>query len=389
MRTSRVYDQLQTLLGQPMPWADKRHLQTLIWMVIGVIFAECISLPKWSIYSYTRAVFAQSHQRRFSRWLHNPRINVHKLYSPLIQKALADWDRSNITLIEDTSMLWNKYCLIRLSVQYRGRAVPLMWRVIRHRSSSVEFSVYQAMLKRAAKLLPVGVSVCFLADRGFADVQLMRYVRDQLHWNFRIRVKSSTWIHRPSRGWKQLNQYHLCAGEVMLLQGVSLTKTQPLSAINLAIGRDPVSGQQWLVATNEPATLQTFCEYAARFAIEEEFLDEKSNGFQLERSEVRSVIALSRLCFVLAVVTLVLTVQGQQVVTDGKRRWVDCHWQRGNSYLRIGWSWVKGLFHHPWCLFPTLALQGRLDPDPAFASKKQLQNQLQREFTVKSYNFVS
>lgn len=98
MRTSRLYDQLQTLLGQPMPWADKRHLQTLIGMVIGVIFAECISLPKWSIYSYTRAVFAQSHQRRFSRWLHNPRINVHKLYSPLIQKALADWDGSNITL---------------------------------------------------------------------------------------------------------------------------------------------------------------------------------------------------------------------------------------------------------------------------------------------------
>ncbi len=175
----------------------------------------------------------------------------------------------------------------------------------------------------------------------------------------------------------------------MLLQGVSLTKSQPLRAINLAIGRDPVSGQQWLVATNEPATLQTFCEYAARFAIEEEFLDEKSNGFQLERSEVRSVIALSRLCFVLAVVTLVLTVQGQQVVTDGKRRWVDCHWQRGNSYLRIGWSWVKGLFHHPWSLFPTLVLQGRLDSDPAFASKKQLKNQLQREFTVKSYNFVS
>ena len=125
MRTSRLYDQLQTLLGQPIPWADRRHLQTLLWMVIGVICAECISLPKWSIYSRTRAVFAQSHQRRFSRWLHNSRINVHKLYSPLIQTALADWQSSTITVIEDTSMLWNEYCLIRLSVQYRGRAVPL------------------------------------------------------------------------------------------------------------------------------------------------------------------------------------------------------------------------------------------------------------------------
>jgi hypothetical protein len=35
--------------------------------------------------------------------------------------------------------------------------------------------------------------------------------------------------------------------------------------------------------------------------IEEEFLDEKSNGFQLERSEIRSAPALSRLCLVMAV----------------------------------------------------------------------------------------
>lgn len=111
------------------------------------------------------------------RWLHNPRINVQRLYSPLIAAALVEWGRSEITLIEDTSMLWNEYCLIRLSIQYRGRAVPLVWRVIRHGSSSIRFSVYQTMLKRASKLIPTGVSVCLLADRGFADTQLMRYLR--------------------------------------------------------------------------------------------------------------------------------------------------------------------------------------------------------------------
>ncbi len=109
---------------------------------------------------------AQSHQRRFSRWLHNSRINVQRLYSPLIAAALVNWGVSSITLIEDTSMLWDEYCLIRLSIQYRGRALPLVWRVIRHGSSSVSFEVYQAMLNRAARLVPAGVCVCFLADRG-------------------------------------------------------------------------------------------------------------------------------------------------------------------------------------------------------------------------------
>jgi len=177
MQTSRLHHQLQRLLGQSVPWADQRHRQTLIWMVIGLTCSECINLTKWRVYVRTRAVFAQSHQRRFSRWLHNPRINVQKLYSTLIHAALSSWGVNRITLIEDTSLLWNEYCLIRLSVQYRGRAIPLVWRVIRHGSSSVSFEVYQTMLKRAARLVPACVAVCYLADRGFADTTLMRYLR--------------------------------------------------------------------------------------------------------------------------------------------------------------------------------------------------------------------
>ncbi|MDV2998272.1 MAG: IS4 family transposase ISAcma44 [Chroococcidiopsis sp. SAG 2025] len=358
-------------------------------MVIGIVCSECISLPKWRVYVQTRAVLAQSHQRRFSRWLHNLRINVQRLYSPMIQNALVKWNASAITAILDTSQLWGEYCLIRLSLQYRGRAVPIVWRVIRHKSSSVSFSTYQAMLKRASRLIPAGVSVCLLADRGFADTALIGYVRDELRWHFRIRVKSNSWIHRVGKGWTQLNSYHLALGEVVLLHSVTLTKTHPLNGLHLALARDPLSRQLWMVVSDQPTTLQTFREYGERFQIEEEFLDEKSNGFQLERSEIRSVPALSHLCFVLAVTTLLLTVQGQQVVATGKRRWVDAHWQRGNSYLRIGWNWLKGVLHQGWRLFCTFSLQGHTDPEPAFASIKQTQKQLEREFTVNSYSFGS
>lgn len=117
--------------------------------------------------------------------------------------------------------------------------------------------VYQAMLKRAARLVPAGVGVCFLADRGFADITLMRYLRDELHWHFRIRLKSNSWIYRPSKGWKQLNQYHLAPAEVVLLQGVRLTKTHALGQLHLALARDPLSQQVWMVVSDEVTTLQT------------------------------------------------------------------------------------------------------------------------------------
>lgn len=153
-------------------------------------------------------------------------------------------------------------------------------------------------------------------------------------------------------------------GEAVLWQGVKLTKAHRKGLVNLALASDPISRQTWYVVSDQPVCLQTFREYGERFQIEEEFLDEKSNRFRLEQSQIDSVTALSRLCLVLAVTTLFLTAQGQQVVASGKRRWVDCHWQRGNSYLRIGWNWVRGVLHRGWKLFPCFSLSGHAEERP-------------------------
>lgn len=149
--TSHLYNDLRTLLGQSTAWTDQRHLQTLVWMVIGLICSSSISLTKWTSYFQGRALFAQSRQRRCSRWFHNPRIKVYQLYRPLIQGALASWSTSVMVLVMDTSMLWDRYCLIRVCVQYRGRAVPIAWRVMEHGSSSVKFNDYQPLLRRVSK----------------------------------------------------------------------------------------------------------------------------------------------------------------------------------------------------------------------------------------------
>jgi len=79
-----------------------------------------------------------------------------------------------------------KYCLIRISVIFRGRAVPLVWKVIEHKSSTVSYDVYKGALDGAVMLLPERVEIILLADRGFADTELMRHSR-KLGWYFRCR----------------------------------------------------------------------------------------------------------------------------------------------------------------------------------------------------------
>jgi hypothetical protein len=86
---------------------------------------------------------------------------------------------------------------------------------------------------------------------------------------------------------------------------------------------------------------------------------------------IRCANALSRLCFVLAITTLFLVSQGTQVVDANKRRWVDPHWFRGLSYLRIGWQWIKAALVRGWMLYTELVLSGRPEREPAMASFKQ------------------
>jgi len=121
--TPRLYSGLVELLGQPGQWRDVRHLHTRGWLVVGLLPAGCVSLTAWVPFVSGRARYAQSTQRRFARWLHNRRVEVHPLYAPLIQQAVAAWGKQTLYLALATSTLWNRYCVMRISLIYRGRAV--------------------------------------------------------------------------------------------------------------------------------------------------------------------------------------------------------------------------------------------------------------------------
>jgi hypothetical protein len=375
----RLYSELVELCGQAGQWRDARHLQTLAWMVVGVIQAECVKLPAWGPFVQGRARYAQSTQRRFRRWLANRRIEVAPLYGPLIEQALQDWGTHTLYLALDTSLLWNQYCLIRLSVVYRGRAVPMVWEVIEHGSSSVSHEAYEALLDAVPPLLPAGVKVVFLADRGFADIDLLAQLR-RLGWHFRIRIKATFSVLRPGQPPCKVEDFALAPGRALFLHTVAIT-AEAFGPVSLALARHSSTGEYWYIVSDEPTSVRTFAEYGRRFNIEENFLDDKSNGFQLESSLVRDADALTRLCLVLAVATLYLVAQGTQVVAQQKRRWVDPHWLRGNSYLRIGWQWVKTALTRGWELCATLHLSGAPDPEPCRASATQTTAPLAVTFT--------
>lgn len=382
--TPRLYNSLAHVLSQHGNWLDARHLQTLAWMMVGLIESGLISLTAWAPTVVGRARYAQSTVRRFRRWLDNERIEVGSLYGPLIQQALSQWGKDRLYLALDTSMLWGIYCMVRISVIYRGRAIPLVWDVREHASSLVGYESYRDLLDRAQTLLPFGCTVVFLADRGFADTDLMGHVK-RLGWHFRIRSKKSFGIYRKGQPRCKAGAVSLSAGEAIFWHTVEITAKR-FGPVHLAMGRRKESKDCWFVISDEPTSPDTFMEYGLRFDIEENFLDDKSNGFQLESSLIRSADALSRLCFVVATATLYLVCQAVEVVRQGRRRFVDPHWFRGSSYLKIGWKWIKLAMSRGYEILMKLHLPGEPDPEPAIASRRyhQLHAQPRFAFDVQS-----
>ncbi|MCP4613380.1 MAG: transposase [Planctomycetes bacterium] len=384
--TPNLYDTLFEILGQHFHWKDIRHLHTLLWMIIGLLNSKTISLPEWATFTDSRARFAQSTVRRFSRWLHNQRIKIYELYGPIIADAISDWGNHTIYLALDTTMLWNTFCQIRLSVIYRGRAVPILWKTIKHGSSTVAFIEYRDLLNEAKKLLPLGANVIFLADRGFADTELMEYLSESLHWHWRIRIKSSFLVFKDGKKRGKTGSIWLRRGQALFLQKVQITKKK-FGPVYLALAKPHGVDEDWFIVSDQPTSTKTFEEYGLRFDIEENFLDDKSNGFQLESSSLRSAKAISRLTLVLAVTTLFLVSQGTEVVSSEKRRYVDAHWFRGNSYLKIGWKWVQRAFVKGYDLITKLALSPLPDPEPAMAYKQQAEERKKSKFSIQTAIF--
>ncbi len=350
-------------------YQESHRLSNLAWAVIGLCLSHSVRLGAWAEVLESRAQYAASRVRRFSRWLQHPAIHPQEWYAPILQVALHDWQRSaRVYVALDTTAL-TPFVLIRASLIYRGRAIPLAWRAMRHRSTKVSYEDYQPVLEQVRSIMPPGLVITLLADRGFVHEHLLRYLHEQ-QWHFRLRLMSNTLVHLPNQTVCAVRDLCPPEGSVRFLHQVALLGAA-VGPVHLALAC-PLNhpDDPWFVGSSEPTDARTLDEYGLRFDIEEAFLDEKSGGFQLQASELSTPEALERLLLIVAIATLHLTSLGVGVVQAGKRRWVDTHWDRGLSYLKLGWRWRQQQYQREWQAFAPFWLDPAPDPFPALASRR-------------------
>ncbi len=365
--STHLYGQLFDFLRQYSRARDLRHLKALAWMVSALVCSGTLSLSTWEPYVPGRATKAQSFERRWQRFLLNVRVSVSAIYLPLVLAALQGWKQHRLYLALDTTVLWNRYCMILLSVVCCGRAVPLLWRVLEHGSATVAFEEYQGMLRKARWLLRHHPDLMLLTDRGFANHALMQWLRSS-GWHYCLRLPCDVLLHGASRYPTTIGCLYPPVGQARFYRNVGLWQ-DGFHRAHLVLATVKGAQDSWAVVTDELPSLQTLWQYALRFRVEELFLDSKSGVFELEHSRIRSASALERLYLVAAIALLYATSEGMSVQVAGLRQQVDPHWQRGISYLKIGLRWLHGFMHKGRTLLTPIPLLPK-DPQPCFASKR-------------------
>jgi hypothetical protein len=337
-------------------------------MVLAAVLSQSVTLCLWDV-ALSFDVNAASTIRRFSRWLHNKNNDTQRIYDAIIRDALKNRAGDRIILALDTSMIRDTTCAIRVSMIYLARAIPISWRVLEHKSASVKFADYKEVLIQARSRLPEDVEVIFLADRGFVCKKLMRLLKEW-GWSWRIRIKSNHVLYCKNQRMTP-RMLALQKGNAMLFSG-SISFGRDCEGLSLSAGWSRSAEEPWFILSNTIASAEIFMEYGMRFDIEEEFRDEKSGGFSLDKSRLEGTEALERLILIIAVATIITVNEGLEVVAEGNRKKVDYHWDRGLSYFQIGLRWIKKqLCKMTIILRCSLELRAVNDPLPVAPTRKE------------------
>lgn len=72
--------------------------------------------------------------------------------------------------------------------------MPLLWRVIEHKSASVSFEEYHKLLRQARWVLRHHPDIMLLTDRGFTNHEFIEWL-ERSAWHYCLRLPCDVFVH--------------------------------------------------------------------------------------------------------------------------------------------------------------------------------------------------
>ena len=314
----RRYRAISDYLKQIYPNAtgyQVHYLVVLAALIHGIVAAKHTHLSKIAD-KQVEDTQLESRIMRYTRWLDNEKLDYRVMFAPFAQAVLKGLAHQPLVLAMDGSTVGKQCMCLMLSVVYRGRALPIGWLVVSSPKGKGQLAekYHLALLKQVQPLVPKGVQVVFVADGEYDGRRVLRRV-SHYGWHYVCRSAKNRLLY--------LGDERTCFGNLAVERGtmVSIVDTVfsryeygPITAIAV-----------WEQAYQEPLYLVTNLEvaeeavwfYHKRFKIETFFSDQKSRGFNLDKSHLSQPTKLERLLVAAALAYLWLVYLGTLTLIEG------------------------------------------------------------------------
>lgn len=294
-----------------------RHLTTLAALISGIVGSKSTQLPQIAA-KVPQASKPESRVKRFSRWFDNDNIREEVYFLPYADVLLRQVSSQTVVLAMDGSVVGRGCVALMIHVVYKGRALPLAWRVRQGPKGHFPEDLHIAVVQLICERIPPGTQVVFLGDGEFDGTALQKTLNDA-GWSYACRTAVSTvttWEGDTFR----LDVVGSCIkpGRVIALQEARITREAYGPILVLCCWAKGYQEPLYLVS-NMPTAEEACRWYQKRFRIETFFSDQKSRGFHLHKSHISDPQRLSRLLIAACLAYIWIIYLGSLCDTKGWR----------------------------------------------------------------------
>lgn len=327
-----------------------KRVQSLADGALGIVHAGAIGIHAIGRGLAAAKGLTDKHAiKQVDRCVGNEKIDVEGLAPSWVQFCLDGMGELVVNL-DWTEFDADDHSMLVLSLQRpdSGRAQPLLWKtVVKSELKNQRNDHEDELLSRFREIVPETVHVTVVADRGFADQKLFRFLEEELGFAYVIRFRSIVHLTAADGTRRSAKEWLSKSGR----------RTKTFRDVQLTAGRCPVAT---VVLTHEPGMADPWCLaisdgtmtsgqakrlYGKRFTCEETFRDFKDLRFGLgmKWNRVTRTDRRDRLMLLATLAQALLTLLGEAGERAGLDRLLKANTskRRTLSLFRQGLRWYE------------------------------------------------
>lgn len=271
---------------------DEQHLNTLALLICGIVGARHVQFAQIADYVPQRGRKNESVITRFRRWVKHDAITSEALWLPFARAVVAGLAHMPLTIVLDGTVAGRGCVVLMASVLYQGRAIPLLWTVVKGKKGHLPQDLHCALIQHLQPLIPTTATVVVLGDGEFDGLELQATIR-AAGWDYVCRTASTITIYAHERVFT-VGDLPVTRGKSVAIADVEMTLARYGPLLVIGVWDDDQEAPIYLISSLKDADAAVE-RYRVRFRIECLFANQKSRGFHIHKSHLSHPARLTRL----------------------------------------------------------------------------------------------